>query len=133
MTIEGGARAGLIEPDEKIFNYLKGRPMSPKGETWDKAVEVWSNLNSDNGSHFDKEVSLTAEEIIPMVTWGTSPQDVITIEGKVPNPNTEKDLDKKNSIERSLKYMGLKPDTLAKDIKLIKFSLEVVQMEELRI
>ncbi len=94
--------------------------MSPKGETWDKAVEVWSNLNSDNGSHFDKEVSLTAEEIIPMVTWGTSPQDVITIEGKVPNPNTEKDLDKKSSIERSLKYMGLKPDTLAKDIKIDK-------------
>ena len=120
MTIEGGARAGLIEPDEKIFNYLKGRPMSPKGDTWDKAVEVWSNLNSDNDSHFDKEVSLTAEEIIPMVTWGTSPQDVITIEGKVPNPNTEKDLDKKSSIERSLKYMGLKPDTLAKDIKIDK-------------
>ena len=117
MTIEGGARAGLIEPDEKIFNYLKGRPMSPKGETWDKAVEVWSNLNSDDGSHFDKEVSLTAEEIIPMVTWGTSPQDVITIEGKVPNPNKEKDLDKKSSIERSLKYMGLKPDMASKGHK----------------
>ena len=118
MTIEGGARAGLIEPDQKIFDYLKDKPMSPKKENWDKAVDNWKNLKSDKGAKFDKEVNLEAEEIIPMVTWGTSPQDVITIEGKVPNPNNEKDSDKKNSIERSLKYMGLKPDTAAKDIKI---------------
>jgi len=118
MSIEGGARAGLIEPDQKIFDYLKDKPMSPKKENWDKAVDNWKNLKSDKGVKFDKEVNLEAEEIIPMVTWGTSPQDVITIEGKVPNPNNEKDSDKKNSIERSLKYMGLKPDTAAKDIKI---------------
>ena len=120
MTIEGGARAGLIEPDQKIFDYLKDRPMSPKKDNWDKALENWKNLKSDSDAIFDKEVNLKAEEIIPMVTWGTSPQDVITIEGKVPNPKNEKDLDKKNSIERSLKYMGLKPDTAAKDIKIDK-------------
>jgi len=120
MTIEGGARAGLIEPDQKIFDYLKNKPMSPKKENWDKAIDNWKNLKSDVDAKFDKEVNLQAEEIIPMVTWGTSPQDVITIEGKVPNPNNEKDLDKKNSIERSLKYMGLNPDTAAKDIKIDK-------------
>jgi len=120
MTIEGGARAGLIEPDQKVFDYLKDRPMSPKRENWNKALDNWKNLKSDIGANFDKEVNLEGEEIMPMVTWGTSPQDVITIEGKVPNPENEKDLDKKNSIERSLKYMGLKPDTAAKDIKIDK-------------
>ena len=120
MTIEGGARAGLIAPDEKIFRYLKGKPMAPKNEIWDKAVEYWSKLYSDNNADFDKEVSLKGEEIQPMVTWGTSPQDVITIDGKVPNPSDEKDNDRRNSIERSLKYMGLKPNTLIKDIKIDK-------------
>ena len=120
MTIEGGARAGLIAPDEKIFKYLDGKPMSPKGEKWDKALEYWKNLKSDDNATFDKEISLEAKEILPMITWGTSPQDVITIDGKVPNPNSEKDEDKKNSIERALKYMGLKPDMAAKDIKIDK-------------
>ena len=120
MTIEGGARAGLIQPDEKIFEYLKNKPMSPKKENWSKALDNWKNLKSDSGANFDKELNLEAHEIMPMVTWGTSPQDVITIDGKVPNPNDEKDLDKKNSIERSLKYMGLKPNTAAKDIKIDK-------------
>ncbi len=101
MTIEGGARAGLIEPDTKIFNYLKGKPMSPKGESWDKAIEYWA-------------------EIKPMVTWGTSPQDVVEIDGKVPNPDNENDEDRKNSITRSLNYMGLKPNTNIKDIKIDK-------------
>tara|TARA_B100000579_G_scaffold211063_1_gene172424 strand:- start:93 stop:1496 length:1404 start_codon:yes stop_codon:yes gene_type:complete len=120
MTIEGGARAGLIEPDKKIFDYLKDKPMSPKKENWEKALNNWKNLKSDRDAKFDKEISLEGKEILPMVTWGTSPQDVITIEGKVPNPNNEKDTDRKNSIERSLKYMGLKPDTAAKDIKIDK-------------
>ena len=120
MTIEGGARAGLIAPDEKIFKYLKGKPMAPKNDIWDKALEYWGKLNSDNDAEFDKEVSLKGEEIKPMVTWGTSPQDVITIDGKVPNPTDEKDNDKRSSIERSLKYMGLKPNTLIKDIKIDK-------------
>lgn len=120
MTIEGGARAGLIQPDQKIFDYLKNKPMSPKNENWDKALEYWGQLKSDDDVSFDKEISLEAKEIKPMVTWGTSPQDVVTIDGKVPNPDQEVDPDKKNSIERSLKYMGLEPDTFVKDIKIDK-------------
>ena len=120
MSIEGGARAGLIEPDQKIFDYLKNKPMSPKNENWDKAIDYWKGLKTDSGAKFDKEDNLNAEEIKPMVTWGTSPQDVVTIDGKVPNPKNEKNIDKKNSIERSLKYMGLKPDTFIKDIKIDK-------------
>ena len=120
MTIEGGARAGLIAPDQKIFDYLNNKPMSPKKENWDKAIEYWKTLKTDEDASFDKEINLVAEDIMPMITWGTSPQDVITINGKVPNPNNEKDPDRKNSIERSLKYMGLKADTLAKDIKIDK-------------
>ncbi len=120
MTIEGGARAGLIEPDQKVFDYLKGKPMSPKKENWDKALEYWNTLKSDEGARFDKEVNLDGKDIQPMVTWGTSPQDVLTIDANVPNPEIETDLDKKNSIERSLKYMGLKPNTKIKDIKIDK-------------
>ena len=120
MTIEGGARAGLIAPDEKIFKYLEGKPMSPKGKDWEKALEYWKNLKTDHGANFDKEINLKADEILPMITWGTSPQDVITIEEKVPNPQNEKDEDKKNSLERALNYMGLKPDMAAKDIKIDK-------------
>jgi 3-isopropylmalate/(R)-2-methylmalate dehydratase large subunit len=120
MTIEGGARAGLIAPDEKIFNYLKGKPMSPKGDNWEKALNHWSTLQTDADAIFDQELNLNANEILPMITWGTSPQDVITIDGKVPNPQSESDEDKKNSVERALKYMGLKPDMAAKDIKIDK-------------
>ena len=120
MTIEGGARAGLIKPDEKTFKYLKGRPLSPKNENWDKALDHWSKLHSDNDAIFDKEVNLDGKDIKPMVTWGTSPQDVVPIDGKVPNPENISDPDKKSSIERSLKYMGLKPDINVKDIKIDK-------------
>ena len=120
MTIEGGARAGLIQPDQKVFDYLKNKPMSTKNENWNKAIEYWDQLKSDDDVSFDKEISLEAKEIKPMVTWGTSPQDVVTIDGKVPNPDQEVDLDKKNSIKRSLKYMGLEPDTSIKDIKIDK-------------
>ena len=118
MTIEGGARAGLIQPDQKIFDYLKGRPMSPKNENWDKALEYWKSLKTDNDAKFDKEINLTADDIVPMVTWGTSPQDVAPIDGKVPNPKNESDVDRRNSIDRSLQYMGLKPDIAVKDIKI---------------
>ena len=118
MTIEGGARAGLIQPDQKIFDYLKGRPMSPKNENWEKALEYWKTLKTDSDAKFDKEINLNAEDIVPMVTWGTSPQDVARIDGKVPNPKNETDIDKKNSIDRSLKYMGLKADIAIKDIKI---------------
>jgi 3-isopropylmalate/(R)-2-methylmalate dehydratase large subunit len=120
MTIEGGARAGLIEPDQKIFDYLKDKPMSPKKQNWEKALEYWSNLKSDKEAEFDKEITLEGKDIKPMVTWGTSPQDVVTIDEKIPNPNNEKNADKKSSIERSLKYMGLNPDVAVKDIKIDK-------------
>ena len=118
MTIEGGARAGLIQPDQKIFDYLKGRPMSPKNENWDKALEYWKTLKTDDDAKFDKEINLTADDIVPMVTWGTSPQDVAPIDGKVPNPKNESNIDKRSSIDRSLQYMGLKPDVAMKDIKI---------------
>ena len=118
MTIEGGARAGLIQPDQKIFDYLKGRPMSPKNENWDKALEYWKTLKTDDNAKFDKEVNLTADDIVPMVTWGTSPQDVAPIDGRVPNPKNESDLDRRNSIDRSLEYMGLEADIALKDIKI---------------
>ena len=120
MTIEGGARAGLIEPDQKIIDYLKDKPMSPKKQNWEKALEYWSSLKSDKGAEFDKEITLEGEDIKPMVTWGTSPQDVVTIDEKIPNPINEKNADKKASIERSLKYMGLNPDVAVKDIKIDK-------------
>ena len=120
MSIEGGARAGLIEPDQKIFDYLQGKPKSPKNKNWEQAMEYWKNLKSDSNAKFDKEINLKAEEISPMVTWGTSPQDVVTIDGKIPNPNNEKDTDKKNSMERSLKYMGLKADIPVNEIKIDK-------------
>jgi len=120
MTIEGGARAGLIEPDEKIFDYLKGKPMSPTGNKWEKALEYWNSLKTDSDAVFDQEMILKAEEILPMITWGTSPEDVITIDGNIPNPQNEKDEDKKNSLMRALDYMGLKPDMAATDIKIDK-------------
>jgi len=120
MTIEAGARAGLIQPDEKIFEYLKDKPMSPKKENWEKAVDYWDKLKTDSDAKFDKEIVLEGREVKPMVTWGTSPQDVVEIDGKVPNPENEKDEDRKSSIERSLNYMGLKPNTNVKDIKIDK-------------
>ncbi len=117
MSIEAGARAGLIAPDEKTIQYLKNKPLSPKKINWDKAVEYWSNLKSDVDAKFDHEVQINGDEISPMVTWGTSPQDVVEITGVVPNPEKELDEDKKNSMKRSLDYMGLKPNTRITDIK----------------
>jgi len=120
MTIEGGARAGLIEPDKKTFEYLKGKPMSPKHNNWNKALEYWSNLKSDDNCKFDKEVVIKGEDIVPQVTWGTSPQDVVPVNGFVPNPDKEKDKDRKVAMERSLNYMGLQPNTKITDIKIDK-------------
>jgi len=117
MSIEAGARAGLIAPDDKTIKYLKDRPMSPKKSNWDKAVEYWSKLKSDPEAQFDKEVEIKGDDISPMVTWGTSPQDVVPITGIVPDPEKEKDNDKKLSMNRSLDYMGLKPNTKITDIK----------------
>ena len=118
MSIEAGARAGLIAPDEKTINYLKNKPKSPKGKKWDQAIEYWKNLKSDLNAKFDKIVEIKGGEISPMVTWGTSPQDVVAVTGSVPNPEEEKDEDRKASMNRSLSYMGLKPNTKITDIKI---------------
>ena len=120
MTIEGGARAGLIAPDQKTFDYLKGKPKSPKGENWDKALVFWKTLFSDKDAKSDKEVNIDASEIEPLVTWGTSPQDVAMISGKVPNPEVEKDEERKAAMKRSLEYMGLEPNINITDIKIDK-------------
>jgi len=120
MSIEAGARAGLIAPDEKTFNYLKDKPKSPKGNSWNKALAYWDSLKSDSDAKFDKNVELSAKDILPMVTWGTSPQDVITIEGIIPDPKNEKNQERKSAIERALKYMGLTPNTKIKDVKIDK-------------
>ena len=120
MSIEAGARAGLIAPDEKTFEYLKGRPMSPKNEVWTQAVEYWKTLKSDQGCKFDKEVLIKGSDIEPQVSWGTSPQDVVSIDGIVPDPNKEQDPDRKQAMQRSLEYMGLEPNTKMTDIKLDK-------------
>ena len=118
MTIEGGARAGLIEPDEKIFSYLKDKPKSPQGEDWKKALNYYEKLKSDSNSEFDKEISINGNDISPMVTWGTSPQDVVSIDGNIPDPKKESDKDKRIAMERSLNYMGLTPNMAVKDIKI---------------
>jgi len=120
MTIEAGARAGLIAPDEKTFEYFKGRPMSPKGENWKKALAHWEKLFSDKDCKFDKEINISGQDIEPLVTWGTSPQDVSPITGRVPDPEKETDQEKKTAMYRSLDYMGLKPNMKISDIKVDK-------------
>ena len=117
MTIEGGARAGLIAPDETTFEYVKGRPMSPKGAAWEQAIEYWKTLPSDEGATYDTELTLKAEDIIPQVTWGTSPEDVLPIDGVVPDPADEADENIAKAKTRALEYMDLKPGTLLEDIK----------------
>ena len=120
MTIEAGARAGLIAPDDKTIEYFKDRPMSPKGDNWTKAVSHWKKLFSDNDAKFDKEINIDAKDIEPLVTWGTSPQDVSPITGEVPDPEKEQDQDRKTAMYRSLEYMGLKPKMKISDIKVDK-------------
>jgi len=120
MSIEAGARAGMIAPDEVTFNYIKGRPLAPKGELWDKAEAYWRTLKSDEGAKFDIEIDIRGEDIVPTVTWGTSPQDVVPITGVVPDPSTITDSTKRSSVERSLKYMGLTPNTKMEDITIDK-------------
>ncbi|MBS1064855.1 3-isopropylmalate dehydratase large subunit [Gluconobacter kondonii] len=107
MSIEAGARAGLVAPDETTFAYVKGRPFAPKGEAFEQACEYWRSLASDEGAYFDTEVTLAAEEIIPSVTWGTSPQDVLPIDGSVPSPSDVADPARAAQIQRALDYMGL--------------------------
>ena len=116
MAIEGGARAGLIAPDQKTLDYVKGRPNSPKGEKWDKAVKFWKTLFSDPDAYFDKEIFLKAEDIAPVVTWGTSPEDVLPITDFVPSPDNFQG-SKVEAAKRSLEYMGLRPGQKLQDIE----------------
>ena len=117
MAIEGGARAGLIAPDEKTFAYLKGRPMAPKGADWDKALAWWKTLPTDEGAVFDKSVVIDAADIQPTVTWGTSPEDTVAITGSVPDPASFADPSKQAAAQASLDYMGLEPGMKMTDIE----------------
>lgn len=116
MSIEGGARSGLIAPDEKTFAYLKGRPMAPKGEEWDQAVAWWKTLPTDAGARYDRVVTLNGSDIAPSLTWGTSPEDVVPITGVVPDPESFADPAKRVAAQKSLDYMGLAPGTRMQDI-----------------
>jgi 3-isopropylmalate/(R)-2-methylmalate dehydratase large subunit len=120
MAIEAGARAGIIAPDEKTVAYLEGRKYAPKGADWERAVAYWSNLHTDADATFDITVELHGEKIEPQVTWGTSPEQVVAIGGRVPDPTQEKDATKRTSIENALKYMGLTANTPMDEIKLDK-------------
>ena len=116
MSIEGGARAGLIAPDEKVFEYLRGRPYSPQGKDWENAVTWWRSLVTDEGAYFDKSVVIDAANVEPTVSWGTSPEDVVAVGGCVPSPDSFADPSKQDAARKSLDYMGLTPGTPIEDI-----------------
>jgi 3-isopropylmalate/(R)-2-methylmalate dehydratase large subunit len=118
MSIEGGARAGMVAPDQKTFDYLRGRPKAPKGAVWDLALKYWQTLHSDVGAHFDTQVTLDAGNLPPIVTWGTSPEQVTTIDGATPDPANVADEARRAAIVRALDYMGLKANTKMTDIEL---------------
>ena len=118
MTIEAGARAGMIAVDDTTINYLKDRPFAPKGENWDKAVELWRELHSDVDAHFDNVVTLDASQIKPQVTWGTSPEMVVSVDSNIPDPDAENDAVKRNGMLKALKYMGLNANQPVQDIRL---------------
>jgi 3-isopropylmalate/(R)-2-methylmalate dehydratase large subunit len=120
MAIEAGARAGMVAVDERTIEYVKGRPFAPTGALWDRALACWRTLQSDEGARFDRVVRLAAEEIVPQVTWGTNPQMVTTVDGKVPDPAKIDDPVQREWVERALKYMDLKPDTPIGEIALDK-------------
>ena len=117
MAIEAGARAGMIAPDQTTYDYLADRPMTPKGDHWDRAVAYWQTLPSDAGAVYDVEITLAAEDIAPTVTWGTSPEDALAITDSVPHPDKEKDANKRAKMERAIAYMGLTPGQKLTDIK----------------
>lgn len=120
MTIEAGARAGMVAPDEITFEYLKGRPLCPKGKEWDKAVAYWKSLRTDKGAKFDKDIHINGADIPPTVTWGTSPEDTVPITGIVPDPKQAKDETKRAGMQRSLEYMGLEPGQKMEDLVIQK-------------
>ena len=135
MAIEAGARAGMIAADDTTINYLKGRPFAPQGEMWDKAVAYWRTLHSDAGAQFDTEVRLDAAQIKPQVTWGTSPEMVVAVNGRVPDPANMSDAVKREGAERALLYMGLKANTPITEIKIDKVfigSCTNARIEDLR-
>ncbi|KAK6197881.1 3-isopropylmalate dehydratase [Scheffersomyces amazonensis] len=120
MSIEGGARAGMIKPDQTTFDYIKGRPLAPKGAEWDKALAYWKTLHSDEGAYFDYDIKIAASDIVPTITWGNSPQDALPISARVPDPANVSDPIKKAGMERALKYQGLTPNIKLVDIKIDK-------------
>ena len=120
MAIEAGARAGMVAVDDTTIDYLLGRPFVPTGAEWDQAVEYWRQFKSDDGAQFDRVVELNAAEIVPQVTWGTSPEMVTSIDGRVPDPEREKDPVKRDAMERALAYMALEPNTPIESIKVDK-------------
>jgi 3-isopropylmalate/(R)-2-methylmalate dehydratase large subunit len=135
MSIEAGARAGLIAPDATTFEYLKGRPHAPKGGAWEQALTFWKTLPSDRGARYDTVVQLDARQVVPQVTWGTSPEDVLPITGKVPNPADVADPAKRAAMERSLQYMGLSPGTRLTELPVQKVfigSCTNARIEDLR-
>src|SRR5262245_59607228 len=118
MSVEGGAKAGFVAPDEKAFTYLKDKPKAPKGKAWDEAMRYWETLRSDDRAYFDREIRLDAAKLPPLVTWGTSPEQVTSITGKVPVPSEIQDVKKRSAAERSLDYMGVKRGEEISDIRL---------------
>jgi len=120
MAIEAGARAGLVAVDEKTIDYVRGRPFAPKEQEFERAAAYWRTLKSDDGAHFDRVVEIDATQLVPQVTWGTSPEMVVSIEGRVPDPEREKDATKRDAIERALGYMGLEPNKRIDDIRIDK-------------
>jgi 3-isopropylmalate/(R)-2-methylmalate dehydratase large subunit len=117
MSIEAGARAGLIAPDQTTFDYIKGRPHAPTGADWDAAVEYWKTLKSDDDAKFDKEIYLNADELSPFVTWGTNPGQGVPLNETVPNPESFNDPEERTAAQRALEYMGLEAGTPMKKIK----------------
>jgi len=136
MSVEGGARAGFIAPDEKAFTYLKDRPRAPKGKLWDEAMRYWETLRSDEGAHFDREIRLDAAKLPPLVTWGTSPEQVVSVTGRVPRPQDIADENKRRAAVASLDYMGLKGGEKITDIALDRVfigSCTNARIEDLRV
>lgn len=118
MAIEAGARSGMVAVDDKTIDYFRGRPFAPSGVLWDAAVQYWQTLHSDEGAHFDRVVEINAQDIVPQVTWGTSPEMVLPVDAKVPDPDKEKDPARRTGMERALLYMGLEPNTPITSIKI---------------